>query len=240
MRSPVASLKTRTSVSSVVDSQRHFSNLQGSHGPGRSAQGRRPSHPAGRGLRHHRPQRRRQKLAGAHHQPAEPAHRRPGAGGRPRADPLNGDALRVARRDIGIIFQHFNLLSSRTVYGNVALPLELAGLPAGGDQGPRRAAAGPGRPERPARPLSGADQRRPEAARGHCARAGQPAQGAAVRRSDFGARPGNHALHPRPAEADQPRIRPDHRADHAPDAGHQAGGRPRGGDRRRPHRGAGR
>ena len=43
---------------------------------------------------------------------------------------LNGDALRVARRDIGIIFQHFNLLSSRTVYGNVALPLEIAGLPA--------------------------------------------------------------------------------------------------------------
>ena len=43
---------------------------------------------------------------------------------------LNGDALRIARRDIGIIFQHFNLLSSRTVYGNVALPLEIAGLPA--------------------------------------------------------------------------------------------------------------
>ena len=41
---------------------------------------------------------------------------------------LNGDALRVARRDIGIIFQHFNLLSSRTVYANVALPLEIAGL----------------------------------------------------------------------------------------------------------------
>ena len=42
---------------------------------------------------------------------------------------LDGDALRVARRDIGIIFQHFNLLSSRTVYDNVALPLEIAGLP---------------------------------------------------------------------------------------------------------------
>ena len=37
--------------------------------------------------------------------------------------------LRAARRDIGMIFQHFNLLSSRTVYGNVAFPLELAGLP---------------------------------------------------------------------------------------------------------------
>ncbi|HEY0418583.1 MAG TPA: methionine ABC transporter ATP-binding protein [Acetobacteraceae bacterium] len=37
--------------------------------------------------------------------------------------------LRAARRDIGMIFQHFNLLSSRTVEQNVALPLELAGVP---------------------------------------------------------------------------------------------------------------
>ncbi|RCW70178.1 methionine ABC transporter ATP-binding protein [Pseudorhodoferax soli] len=37
-------------------------------------------------------------------------------------------ALRVARREIGIVFQHFNVLSSRTVYDNVALPLEIAGL----------------------------------------------------------------------------------------------------------------
>ena len=43
---------------------------------------------------------------------------------------LDGDALRIARRDIGVIFQHFNLLSSRTVYDNVALPLEIAGLSA--------------------------------------------------------------------------------------------------------------
>src|SRR5579875_2069449 len=31
---------------------------------------------------------------------------------------LRPDDLRAARRDIGMIFQHFNLLSSRTVYGN--------------------------------------------------------------------------------------------------------------------------
>jgi D-methionine transport system ATP-binding protein len=36
--------------------------------------------------------------------------------------------LREARREIGLIFQHFNLLASRTVAGNVALPLELAGV----------------------------------------------------------------------------------------------------------------
>ena len=37
-------------------------------------------------------------------------------------------ALRGERRKIGMIFQHFALLSSRTVFDNVALPLELAGL----------------------------------------------------------------------------------------------------------------
>jgi D-methionine transport system ATP-binding protein len=41
---------------------------------------------------------------------------------------LNADELRAARREIGMIFQHFNLLSSRTVRQNVALPLELAGM----------------------------------------------------------------------------------------------------------------
>lgn len=36
--------------------------------------------------------------------------------------------LTQARRQIGMIFQHFNLLNSRTVAGNVALPLELGKL----------------------------------------------------------------------------------------------------------------
>ena len=40
---------------------------------------------------------------------------------------LNDAALREARRDIGMIFQHFNLLSSRTAAENIALPLELIG-----------------------------------------------------------------------------------------------------------------
>ena len=35
--------------------------------------------------------------------------------------------LTQARRQIGMIFQHFNLLSSRTVFANIAFPLELAG-----------------------------------------------------------------------------------------------------------------
>ncbi len=40
---------------------------------------------------------------------------------------LSKQALRLARHNIGMIFQHFNLLSSRTVYDNIALPLQLAG-----------------------------------------------------------------------------------------------------------------
>ncbi|WP_211746913.1 ATP-binding cassette domain-containing protein [Paenibacillus sp. Marseille-Q4541] len=36
--------------------------------------------------------------------------------------------LREARRKIGMIFQHFNLIANRTVEGNVAIPLELAGV----------------------------------------------------------------------------------------------------------------
>jgi D-methionine transport system ATP-binding protein len=41
---------------------------------------------------------------------------------------LSGAALRDARRRIGMIFQHFNLLSSRTVFDNVAFPLDLTGM----------------------------------------------------------------------------------------------------------------
>lgn len=37
--------------------------------------------------------------------------------------------LTKARRQIGMIFQHFNLLASRTVFGNVALPPELDNTP---------------------------------------------------------------------------------------------------------------
>lgn len=41
---------------------------------------------------------------------------------------LEPKGLREMRRKIGMIFQHFNLLSSRTVAGNIAYPMEISGV----------------------------------------------------------------------------------------------------------------
>ncbi len=41
---------------------------------------------------------------------------------------LSQNDLRKARQEIGMIFQHFNLLWSRTVWQNIAFPLEIAGV----------------------------------------------------------------------------------------------------------------
>lgn len=42
---------------------------------------------------------------------------------------LSGGNLRKERQKIGMVFQHFNLLWSRTVVENILFPLELAGVP---------------------------------------------------------------------------------------------------------------
>ena len=42
---------------------------------------------------------------------------------------MNDHELRQARKSIGMIFQHFNLLSSATVYDNIAFPLRLTKTP---------------------------------------------------------------------------------------------------------------
>ncbi|WP_281976014.1 methionine ABC transporter ATP-binding protein [Halobacillus litoralis] len=47
---------------------------------------------------------------------------------------LSKGKLRVARQEIGMIFQHFNLLWSRTVYDNISFPLEIAGVSKGDRQ----------------------------------------------------------------------------------------------------------
>jgi D-methionine transport system ATP-binding protein len=42
---------------------------------------------------------------------------------------LDGAGLIVLRRRTGMVFQHFNLLSAKTVWNNIALPLVVAGAP---------------------------------------------------------------------------------------------------------------
>lgn len=46
-----------------------------------------------------------------------------------RVDTLTGNLLRNQHKKIGMIFQNFNLFASRTAAGNIAYPLEIAGIP---------------------------------------------------------------------------------------------------------------
>src|SRR5690625_1959157 len=46
-----------------------------------------------------------------------------------RITSLSRESLRKARQEIGMIFQHFNLLWSRTAAENIEFPLEIAGVP---------------------------------------------------------------------------------------------------------------
>ena len=48
--------------------------------------------------------------------------------GSERVDTLSGRELLAKRRKMGMIFQNFNLLSSRNVTGNITYPLEIAGF----------------------------------------------------------------------------------------------------------------
>src|SRR4051812_23255925 len=43
---------------------------------------------------------------------------------------LSPKELRAEKKKIGMIFQHFNLLNSKTVFDNIAMPLVLSGTPA--------------------------------------------------------------------------------------------------------------
>ncbi len=94
---------------------------------------------------------------------------------------LNKAALRDYRLRTGMIFQHFNLLHARTVADNVAVPLEIAGVP-------RAARARPGCANcwrwwisAKGRRFPVTAFRRAKAARRHRPGAGRPAGSAAVR-----------------------------------------------------------
>ena len=101
---------------------------------------------------------------------------------------------------------------------------------AAGDRRPaarRHSRAGRGplgsrRPRRQARPLPGRAFGGAEAWGRHRAGARHRTEGAALRRGDLGAGSGDDPFDPRPARADQPRPRPDHRAHHPRDVGDPA------------------
>ena len=143
---------------------------------------------------------------------------RPSAGtikvGDAEVSSLDERALRQVRRRIGMIFQHFNLLSSRTVSGNIALPLEIEGR----GRAAIRARVGEllaltgledQRDRYPAE-LSGGQKQRVGIAR---ALATGPSV-LSLRRGHLRPRSRDHAVDPGAAAPDQSRTRPHHRAHH--------------------------
>ena len=103
---------------------------------------------------------------------------------------LSEKELRAARREIGMIFQSFNLLMQRNALANVRFPLELAGVPK--KEANKRAQElldMVGSLSRPA-------LRRPEAARRHRPRPRHQPKGPALRRGHKRPRPHDHREHP--------------------------------------------
>ena len=114
---------------------------------------------------------------------------------------LSEAELREERKGIGMIFQHFNLLSSATVYDNVAFPLRLSGT----DEAQIRTKV---------EPLLAA-LGRAEAARRHRAGARVRSEGALVGRGDECARPADDEVDLASHRRHQQEARPDRRHHHA-------------------------
>ena len=133
---------------------------------------------------------------------------------------LSAKDLRAARKKIGMIFQHFNLMPSRTVAGNVAYPLKGSGLSKEDIQ--KKVATllelvgiGDKADAYPSQ-LSGGQKQRVAIAR-PC----QRPTGASVRRGDLRARPADNEGDPAPSQAPQRNARHHDRAHHARDGRRQ-------------------
>jgi putative ABC transport system ATP-binding protein len=102
-----------------------------------------------------------------------------------RVDALSETRLaRYRRREVGMIFQLFNLLDDLTVAANVLLPAQLAGTPPAQGPGPVRRVAGPARHWQVPGHLPGAAVRRGAAAGGDRPRVGQQSGDPPRRRAD--------------------------------------------------------
>ena len=91
---------------------------------------------------------------------------------------------RMRRRDIGMVFQFFNLLEGMTVLENVALPAIIAGKRRKAAESAGRRSPGPAGPCRQGERGSGGPLRRSAPAAGHRPGFGEPADPAAGRRAD--------------------------------------------------------
>jgi len=94
---------------------------------------------------------------------------------------ITGRELRQLRQSIGMIFQHFNLLETKTVFENVAMPLVLTGKKTPRNPRAHRGTAGVCRPVQQGAQLPEGAVRGPEAAGGHRPGAGQQSAHSAVR-----------------------------------------------------------
>ena len=104
--------------------------------------------------------------------------------GKPVAQLSPAERARIRNREIGFIFQAFNLIGDLTVYENVELPLTYRGMPpAERKQRVQSALERVGMAHR-IEALSGAALRRPAAARGGGARGGGRAADPPGRRAD--------------------------------------------------------